>query len=172
MRAWFIILSMKPASAKVQSLLLGLLLGLSLACIAGIIFFFVRMYQRDMQALTDFIASYQLYDQAVKAASEAVFATNGISTSATGEEERQADAAMSDLKTKSSVQISSLIKNEKEAMRTMREIADLSDKEMSTLKAFQQTVGQDADRDVLVQAFHDLTKERQAAFAHFQELGR
>ena len=153
-------------------MLLGLLLALLLACIAGIIFFFVHMYQRDMQSLTDFMSSYQLYDQAVKAASETIFATNGISTPAVGEEERQADTALSNLKTKSSVQISSLIKNENEAMRTMREIADLSDKEMSTLKAYQQTAGQDADRDELAQAYHDLTNERQAAFAHFQELGR
>jgi len=153
-------------------MLLGLLLALLLACVAGIIVFFVHMYQRDMRALTDFMSSYQFYDQTVKAASETVFTTNGISTPAAGEEERQADTALSNLKTKTSVQISSLIKNENEAMRTMREIADLSDKEMSTLKAYQQTAGQDADRDALAQVFHDLTKERQAAFAHFQELGR
>jgi hypothetical protein len=172
MITWVIIFSVKTSSTKVRSMLLGILLALLLACIAGIILFFVHMYQRDMQALTDFMSSYQFYDQAVKAVSETVFATNGISTPAAGEEERQADTALSNLKTKSSVQISSLIKNENEAMRTMREIADLSDNEMSTLKAYQQTAGQDADRDALAQAFHDLTKERQAAFAHFQELGR
>ena len=168
---WVIIFSVKTSSTKVQSMLLGLLLALLLACIAGIIIFFVHRYQRDMQSLTDFMSSYQFYDQAVKAVSETVFAANGISTPAAGEEERQADTALSNLKTKSSVQISSLIKNENEAMRTMREIADLSDKEMSTLKAYQQTAVQDANRDALAQAFHDLTKERQAAFAHFQELG-
>jgi hypothetical protein len=172
MITWFIILSMKTTSTKEHGLLLGLLLALSLACIASIIFFFVHMYQRDMQALTDFMASYQFYDQAVKAASETVFATTGKSTPAAGEEELQADAALSDLKTKASVQISSLIKNEKEVMHTMREIADLSDKEMSTLKAYRQAAGQDANRDAMAQAFHDLTNERQAAFAHFQELGR
>ena len=172
MITWVIIFSMKTTSAKEHSLPLGFILALSLACIAGIIFFFVHMYQRDMQALTDFMASYQFYDQAVKAASETVFATNGKSTPAAGEGERQADAALSNLKTQSSVRISSLIKNEKEAMRAMREIADLSDKEMSTLKAYRQAAGQDANHDTMAQAFHDLTKERQAAFAHFQKLGR
>jgi membrane-associated HD superfamily phosphohydrolase len=163
---------MKTSTAKAQSLLFGLLLVLSLACFAGIIFFFVRMYQRDMQALTDFMASYHVYDQALKAISEPVSAINGVKTPAAGEEERRADAALSDLKTKSSAQISSLIKNEKEAMRVMREIADLSDKEMSALKAYQESSAQDTNEDALAQAFHDLTKERQAAFAHFQELGR
>jgi len=163
---------MKTTFTKKQSLLPGILLVLSLACIAGIIFFFVHMYQRDMQALSDFMAAYQVYDQAVNAASETVFSTNGKSTPTAGEEERQADAALADLITKSTVRISSLIKHEKEAMGTMREIAELSDKEMSTLKAYRQDVGEDVNRDALSQAFRDLTKERQAAFTHFQELGR
>jgi len=163
---------MKTSSAKAQSLLLGLLLALSLACIAGTIFFFVRMYQRDMQALTGFMASYQVYDQAMTAASEPVFTTEGKSQPAAAEAERQADAALSDLKNKSSVRISSLIKNEDEAMRLMREIAALSGQEMSTFKAYQETASQDANRDAIAQAFHNLTMERQAAFAHFQELGR
>ena len=135
-------------------------------------FYAVHRGKGFYDSLTDFMSSYQFYDQAVKAASETVFATNGISTPAAGEVERQADTALSNLQTKSSVQISSLIKNENEAMRTMREIADLSDKEMSTLKAYQQTAVQDVDRDALAQAFYDLAKQRQAAFAHFQELGR
>ena len=160
------------SSAKEKSLLLGLLLTLALACVVGIIFFFVHIYQRDMQALTDFMTSYQVYDQAVTAASESAFATNGKSTPATSEQENQAIVALSDLKTKSVVQISSLIKNEKEAMRMMREIADLSDKEMGTLNAYLQTSEQDPNRDALAQSFHELTKERQATFTNFQELGR
>ena len=163
---------MKTSSANKQSLLLSLLIALSLVCIAGVVFFFARMYQRDMQVLTDFMASYQAFDQAITAASAPVFTANGKSTSAASEEELRADTALSELKTKSSVQISSLIKNEKEAMHTMQEISDLSDKEMSTLKAYRKATGQNANRDGLEQTFHELTKERQAVFAHFQELGR
>lgn len=163
---------MKPSSDKSRSLLLGLLLVLSLVCIAGVVFLFARMYQRDMQSLTDFIASYQAYDLAIAAASAPVFDANGKGPSEAGAEERQADMDLSDMKAKSSVRISSLIKNEKEAMRVMQEIADLSDKEMSTLKAYRQANAQDANRISLAQTFQDLTKERQAAFAHFEELGR
>jgi hypothetical protein len=163
---------MNTTSAKKKVLLLGFLLTLSLACTAGMIFFFVHLYQRDMQALTDFMASYQIYDQAMKAVSETVFATNGGSTPTSIEEERQADAALANLKTSSSIRISSLIKNEKDVMRVMQEIADLSDKEMSTLKAYQQAAGQAANPGILAQAFHDLAKVREAAFAHLQELGR
>ncbi len=163
---------MKTSPAKKVSLLLGLLIGLSLVCIAGAIFFFARMYQRDMRSLADFMASYQAYDQAAAAASASVCTANGSSPSAAGADERQADAALSSLKTTSSVQISSLIKNDSEAMRTMQAIADLSSKEMSTLKAYQQAAGQDANQVALAQAFHDFMKERQAAFAHLQGLGR
>ncbi len=163
---------MKTSSASKHGLLIGLLIALSLVCISGIVFFFARMYQHDMQALTDFMASYQAYDQTIAAASAPVFAANGNSTSAESEEELRAHAALSTLKTKSLVQISSLIKNEKEAMLTMQEIADLSDKEMSTLKAYRMATGQEANRDSLEQTFHNLTKERQAAYAHFRELGR
>jgi hypothetical protein len=162
----------KTSSDNKLSLLLGLLIALPLVCIAGIVFFFARMYQRDMQALTDFMASYQAYDQAITEASAPIFAANGKNTSVASEEELRVDAMLSDLKTKSSVQISSLIKNEKEAMRTMQEIANLSDKEMSTLKAYRMDAGQDVNQKDLEQTFHDLTKERQTAFAHFQELGR
>jgi FlaA1/EpsC-like NDP-sugar epimerase len=158
--------------AKRYRFLLGLLIVLSLVCIAGIVFFFTRMYQRDMKSLTDFMASYRAYDRAVVAASALVFDANGKSASAADAEEHQADEALSGLRTKSSVRISSLIKNEQEAMRVMQEIADLSEKEMRTLRAYRQATGQDAQRTRLAQTFHDLTKERQAAFAHFQELGR
>jgi hypothetical protein len=163
---------MKPSSAKKHNLLLGLFIVGSIVCILGFVFFFARMVQRDMRSLTDFMASYQAYDLAMASASAPVFDSNGKSSSAAGIEERQADVALSDLRTKSSVRISSLIKNEKEAMRVMQEIADLSEKEMSTLKAYRQAAGQDANRINLAKTFHGLTKERQAAFAHFQELGR
>jgi hypothetical protein len=163
---------MKPLFSKKHRLLLGLFIVLPLACVTGIVFFFARMYQHDMQSLTDFMASYQAYDSAVAAASAPVFDANGNSSSAAGTEERQADVALSDLKTKAAVPISSLIKNEKEAMRVMQEIADLSEKEMSTLKAYRQAAGQDSNQSSLAQTLLDLTKERQAAFAHFQELGR
>ena len=163
---------MKPSSAKNHNLLLGLLIVLVIVCITGIVYFFARMYQRDMQSLTDFMASYQAYDLAIAAASAPVFDANGKGSSAAGTEERQADVALSDLKTKSSVRISSLIKNEKEAMRVMQSIADLSEKEMSTLKAYRQATSQDANRIRLAQTFQDLTKERQSAFAHFPELSR
>lgn len=163
---------MKPPSAKKHNLLPGFFIILSIACITGIVFFFASMYQRDMRSLTDFMTSYQAYDFAIAAASAPVFEANGKSPSAAGPEERQADAALSDLKTKSSARISSLIKNEKEAMRVMQEIADLSDEELRTLKAYRQASGQDANRIRLAQSFHELTKERQAAFADFQGLGR
>ncbi len=57
-------------------------------------------------------------------------------------------------------------------MRAMQEIADLSDQEMGTLKSYQQAARQNANRDDLARAFHDLMQERQATFAHFQELGQ
>lgn len=150
---------MKPVPANKRSLLIGLVIVLPIICIAGIVFFFARMYQRDMQSLADFMASYQAYDVAVKAASS-------------GTDGRLADMALSDLKAKSSLRISSLIKNEKEAMRVMREIADLSEKEISALEAYRQATGLDAARSRLAQTFQGLTKERQDAFAHFQDLGR
>jgi myosin heavy subunit len=163
---------MKTASSKKFSVLPGLLLVVVFACIAGIVLFFARMYQRDMQTLTNFIDSYQAYDQAAAAASAAVFTAVEGSTSTAGAEEQRAEVALSNLKTVSSAQVSSLIKNEKDAMRMMREIADFSEQEMSTLKAYRQATGPDANREDLMKTFQNLTEERQAAFAHFRELGR
>jgi hypothetical protein len=163
---------MKPSHIKKYGLLLGLPLVLVLACLALVIFFFARMYQHDMKSLTDFVASYQAYDKAAAAASASILAENRESSSLTDAERRQLEAALSDLKTKSSAQISSLIKNEDEAMRAMQEIANLSDKEVSTLKAYLDAAGQDANRDGLEQAFHDLAEERQEVFTHFQKLGQ
>lgn len=149
-----------------------LLIFLPLICIAGIVFSFARLYQRDMQALAGFMAAYQVYGQSVAVLSASVSSASGSDTPTLDAEELRADAALAELKTRPSIQISSLIKNEKEAMCTMQEIAELSAREMNSFKAFRQSAGQGANRDNLAQAFHDLTRERQSAFPYFQELGR
>ncbi len=77
------------------------LVVLGLAGAAGIFFLFARMYQNDMRALTEFVASYEAYDQAIM---------NLKGSPASIESGQMADQALAGLNAKSTIRISSLIK--------------------------------------------------------------
>lgn len=144
-----------------------LIVGLLLACAAAIVFFFASLFQRDMRVLNGFVDSYESYDQAMTAA----FDANGQNLPAPGTE-AQAQAALNDLQARASGSISSLVKNEKEAMRLMQQIAALAERELQALRAYRQAASPDASRTLLAQTLQDLIEERRAAFAHFRELGK
>jgi LAS superfamily LD-carboxypeptidase LdcB len=163
---------MTTPSTNKHRFLTGLLIALPLVLIVGFGFFIVSMYQRDMRALTDFVASYQAYDRAIATASTPIFSGDEKNPSTASAEEQQAEAALAILKDKSTARISSLTKNESEAMRTMQAIAQFAGKEMSTLEAYRQALAHNANGDALAQSFQQLTKERQSAFAYFQGLGQ
>ena len=136
--------------------------------IVGVVFFvFFRLYQRDVQALTDFVAAYQKYDQAVSDFSKQVLA----GAPALGDLEGEADHALVELTAAASAKISSMIKNEKALMRSILEIAVLSGKEAAALKTYQSaTASKNGDLNTLAKAFGDLTNQRRAAYIHFREL--
>jgi hypothetical protein len=102
------------------------LLIIALILLAGIFFFFYRLYQNDVKALTNFLAAYQKFDQAVSNYSTAVFASNQDGASAADALEQKTDEALAELNTRASVRISSLIKNDGELMRAALEIEELS----------------------------------------------
>ena len=52
------------------------------------------------------------------------------------------------------------------------EIADLSGRELGSLKAYKEAVqSKNADADALAGAYSDLAEKRKAAYARFRELG-
>ena len=132
-------------------------------------FFF---YHNDVKALEKFVASYEKFDKAISDFSKPVFVSNVEGAPATDDLERKADEALAELNTKTSVRISSLIKNDAELMNTELEIADFSGKELDNLKAYKRAV---ADKNVdlgrLAKEFGDLANKRQTAYARFRELG-
>lgn len=148
------------------------LLVIALIVVAGtFFFFFYRMGTNDAKALADFPVAYNNYDQSISDFSKAVFTSNPESAPATGEFERKADEALVVLKTKASVRISSLTKNDGDLISVSAEIADLAGKELDTLQAYQNAVAnKSSDSDQLVKEFRDLTIQRQTGYTRFLEL--
>ena len=139
------------------------LLIIVLVLLAGIFSFFIRMYQNDMSVLTGFVASYERFDKAISA----------FSISSTDELENGTRDAFRELNTKATFRISSLIKNEKEAMAQAREVADFSGRELNSLIAYKVAIQNKNPAPVrLLKEYEDLTTKRKAAYARFQELGK
>lgn len=127
-------------------------LVVAIALPAAVLFFFSRMYQKDVRELADFSASYEKYVEAIDL-------------------ERNADEALFELQTKASARISSLIKNDAGLMAAALEIADLSRKELDALKAYKRAVAsKDVQSDKLAKESVDLRNKRQTAYARFKEL--
>jgi hypothetical protein len=149
---------------KPFTLLIGILLALLVLGAAGLVFFFVRMYQNDMRALEDFAAAYETYDQSIPSLKTGTVANDDV---------QKAGQTLASLKTRSAFRLSSLIKNEKEAMSTAQQIADLSAKEFDALIAYQQAAaGLTAEKERLLKALEDASARRRAAYAGFMELGK
>lgn len=144
------------------------LLILSLVSAAVVCLFFVRMYSGDIKALKSFTASYADFDKAITS-----YADGGGDYALV-----KAGEASIELQTRSSLRLSSLIKNDAELMEQAREVAGLSRRELAGLKALGALPGdQNHDPDGLVKTdetekergiLHD---RRRAAYARFQELG-
>jgi hypothetical protein len=129
---------------------------------AGVFSFFCRFYHNDVKALENFLASYEKFDKAI----------SDFSISKTGDLESKAGDALSELNTKATFRISSLIKNDAKLMDQAREIADLSGKELDSLRVYKGAIqSKNADLDGLAKEYGDLTSKRKAAYARFRELG-
>ncbi|OGD17716.1 MAG: hypothetical protein A2V76_04425 [Candidatus Aminicenantes bacterium RBG_16_63_14] len=129
---------------------------------AGIFFFFYRFYHNDVKALVDFSVSYEKYDKAI----------SDFSSNKTDDLESKADDALIELNAKSTFNLSSLIKNDAELMDQAFEVAELSGKELESLKAYKRAIQtKNADLDGSAKEYGDLTGKRKSAYARFQELG-
>jgi hypothetical protein len=148
-----------------------LLLICALVGTTGIILSVYHFGHNDRKALIEFSAAYKNYDRAIADLSNAVFTTNLEDLNTINDLKGNATAALAELDLKAQVRISSLTKNDAEIMSLTQEIADLSGKEVDTLKAYRLAISnKDAALDTLGKKFHDLTIKRQAAYARFQEL--
>jgi hypothetical protein len=148
------------------------LLVIALIVVAGLFFFFFyQMGSNDAKALADFPVAYKNYDQAISDFSKAVMTSNPESAPEVSEFKRKADEALVGLKTKASVRISSLTKNDGDLMRVSTEIADLAGKELDALQVYQSAVAnKSSDSDQLAKEFRDLTIQRQMDYTRYLEL--
>ena len=138
------------------------LLIVALVVLAGVFFFLNRLYRNDVQALTDFSAAYQKFDKTIA----------DFSVSSTDDLDSKTDEALVELTEKATVRLSSLIKNDAELMNQAREVADLSGRELASLKIYKgASRSKNADSDGLAKEYGDLTSKRKAAYARFRQLG-
>jgi hypothetical protein len=137
------------------------LLVLALLAIVAVFFLFSRMFHNDVKELTDFSASYEIFDKAI----------SDFSSGETVDLESKAGDALIELNQNASARISSLIKNDGQLMSTALEIADLSKKELDKLRAYKRAVESNrADLDGFAKEYGDWTSKRKAAYAHFRSL--
>jgi len=104
-----------------------------------------NMGRHDVQALSDFSASYEHFDNTVS------------------------EETLNDLQVKSAMNISSITKNDGAMMKVARQVSDLAASEVSLMEASQPGT----DREAGVELNGRLTAlqlERKAAYAHFQRL--
>jgi len=132
-----------------------------LAVLAGVFFFFYRFYHNDVKELTDFSASYEKFDKAI----------SDLSMSKTDGLERIAGDAFIELNIKATFRLSSLIKNDAKLMDQAREVANLSGRELESLRVYKGAIQRkNADLDGLAKEYVNLDGKRKAAYARYQEL--
>lgn len=137
--------------------------------VAAVVFlFFFRMYHDDIKALKGFMASYEHFDKAISSY------TDRGGTDALG----KAGEAVIELQAGAPLRLSSLIKNDAELMVQAREVADLSRRELDSLRAYDAVPkrqkpdpNEAAKEDKLHGEYRTFHDKRTAAFARFQELG-
>jgi hypothetical protein len=138
------------------------LLIIALMVAAGISFLFYHFYHNDVKALEDFLVSYEKYDKAI----------SDFSINKTDELENKAGDTLIELNAKATFRLSSLIKNDAKLMDQALDVADLSGKELESLRAYKRAIqSKNADRDGLAKEYGDLTSKRRTAYARFRELG-
>jgi hypothetical protein len=138
-------------------------------------FYCVRQYRQDVRALADFSAAYQRLDKAIADYSAPVLDPDFQETPASAVLAGNAADALDELDRKASIRLSSLIKHDGELMRTTFQIANLSTRELNAVAAFRKAIAEkspDLDRPAFLKQLDDLTRRRQAAYAHFRELAR
>ena len=133
-----------------------------LVVLVSIFLFFNRLYHNDIKKLTDFVASYEKFDKAIL----------DFSISKTDDLETKADYALAELNTKSVFRLSSLIRNEKKLMDQALVVADLSRKELVSLKAYKKSAqNKSSDLDRLTKEYSNLSNQRKDAYIYFWSFG-
>ena len=148
-----------------------LLVCISLALITVSIF--ITRFHQDIRTLTNFSASYERFDKAISDFSEGVLESNAmVEISVINDLERKADIAFAELKTKATIRISSLIKNDAEFMIAELEIEEFSGKELRAVSGYKMAIldQKDMDADKLAKEISDIKNKRISAYTRFREL--
>jgi hypothetical protein len=144
---------------------------LAVIFIAAVVFFFLHFSNSDYEAITGFSDSYENFDKAISDLGAPIAGTDVEAAPAIADLVSKARLALAKLVEQASIRISSLTKNDSELMSTELEIADLAGSELNMLKAYKDAIAtKNGQEGQLAKAFSDLTSQRQAAYAHFQQL--
>lgn len=148
------------------------LLVIVLLIVAGAFFLFVyRMGANDAKVMADFSVAYTQYNQSISDFSEAVLSPDPTGAANTDGLESKANQALVVLNSKAAARISSLTKNDGDLMKLSLDIAALATEEFDTLMAYHNPSNdKGVALDLLAKQFHDLTNQRQAAYARYVEL--
>jgi hypothetical protein len=137
------------------------LIILALVVLAGVSSFFYRFYHNDVKALAHFSTSYEKFDKAI----------SDFFISKADELESQAGDALIELNTKATFRLSSIIRNDAELMEEALEVADLSRKELDSIRVKKAAIQSKNDEiDALAKEYGVLTSKRRAAYARFRKL--
>jgi hypothetical protein len=145
---------------------LPMIVILGLLVTVCVIFIFFRMYRDDIKALKGFMTSYEGFDKAISSYA------GGGGFDALG----RAGEAMIELQGRSSLRLSSLIRNDAGLMEQARDVADLARREFEGLKAYgtlarNGTSGPDdlARKNALATEYAAIRDKRIASYVRFQE---
>ena len=130
--------------------------------VVGIVVFFFVSYRNDMAALANFATAYEKFDTAMET----------YSSSASDETKQNANAALANLTAKSTFNLSSLVKHDKEAMTDIHTIVDLSQKGFTVYGLYQNAEKTNSpDVAVFAAAYSELLNQRKTAYDNFKKLG-
>jgi len=139
------------------------LLVLALVLAAAVAFLLVRMYRGDIKALESFVASYERFDQA----------STELAVSFTDDADKQAGQALAELKERSLLRLSSLVRNDGLLMAQARTISDLAGQELEGLRSYRRAAeGPQGELDELALRWTRLSVMRKTVWARFRELAR
>ena len=130
---------------SVRRTIAKLCLVAALVVVVGAAFMY-RMWRDDMRVLAEFMASYEQFDQAVS------------------------EQTLTELRSKSAMQISSLVKNDGSMMKAAREVSDLATNEVALMKASEDAHNDKEKAAALEAQLRALQQQRKAAYANFQRL--
>ena len=146
-------------------------LFVALLTIGTFFYFGVRSYLHDVQVLTEFSLYYKEFDDSINDLSKAILNPDSEGHIFSGSLLQKTNRSFSEIESRSSERISSLIKNDAEFMKLELEIITLSRKELMLVENYTNSKSsQTGNIDLMIKELRELQRKRKEAFVQFQHL--